>query len=174
MDLGKGAIKLFSDTFNYLVGDKSVEAAPIPVVSKFAPSEYDPIIKQSANKYNIKEDLIKAVIQAESGGDPNARSRMNARGLMQLTPITVKELRKSGLNINPRIPEQNIEGGTKYLADLVNKYEGNIEHALAAYNGGPGKFHKAGRNINNMRRETRNYVPKVMNLYNNGFGMGEK
>ena len=125
IDLGKGAVKLFSDAFNFLVGDKL--AGAVPQKPKFAPSGYDATIKQSANKYKIDEDLIKAVIQAESSGNPNAMSGMGAQGLMQLMPIAVRELRRTGLDVNPTIPEQNIEGGIKYLADLVNKYEGNIE-----------------------------------------------
>ncbi|MDR3265920.1 MAG: lytic transglycosylase domain-containing protein [Synergistaceae bacterium] len=115
-------------------------------------------IARSAEKYNIDEELIRAVIQVESGGKPDAVSVKGARGLMQLMPRTAAML---GVD-DAFDPEQNIEGGVKYLSRLTDKYEGDVEKALAAYNAGPARVDSGnGANL----PETARYVRNVMALY---------
>lgn len=121
---------------------------------------YQGIIADKADKYKLDASLIKAVITAESNFNPRAVSRKGAKGLMQLMPSTAREL---GVQ-NPFNPEQNIEGGTKYLKYLLGKFDGNLKLALAAYNAGPNRVQKAGAVP--AIKETRGYVKKVMALYN--------
>ena len=97
-------------------------------------------IDQIARNIQIDPALIKAIIMAESGGDPFAISPKGALGLMQLMPETANELSVS----NPFDPEENIRGGTKYLSWLLKTYNGDLLSALAAYNAGPGTVKKFG------------------------------
>jgi Rod binding domain-containing protein len=95
-------------------------------------SEYDGIINHVAVKYKLKPSLLKSIIQAESAGNPKAVSSTGAKGLMQLTDTTAADL---GIN-DIFNPHENIEGGAKYLRQMIDRF-GNIEKALAAYNAGP-------------------------------------
>ncbi|HPI21494.1 MAG TPA: transglycosylase SLT domain-containing protein [Candidatus Kapabacteria bacterium] len=123
-------------------------------------SSYDEIIKSASEKYKVSEELIKAVITVESAGKSNAVSSAGAKGLMQLMDGTAKDL---GVN-NSYDPVQNIMGGTKYLSQMLNKYDGNIQLALASYNAGSGNVDKYG-GIPPFK-ETQNYVKKVEQYYN--------
>ena len=115
-------------------------------------------VSRFAEEYNIDEELIRAVIQVESGWRTDAVSGKGAKGLMQLMPRTAAML---GVE-DAFDPVQNIEGGVKYLAQLTDKYEGDVEMALAAYNAGPSRVDAAG---GSPYPGTSRYVKNVMALY---------
>jgi len=92
------------------------------------------LVDTTAHAYGLRPDLVYAVIDAESHGDPAAISRAGAVGLMQLMPGTSAEYAVS----NPFDPQANVAGGVHYLRDLLVRYHGNVSYALAAYNAGPG------------------------------------
>jgi len=114
-----------------------------------------------AKRYRLPKSLIHAVITAESAYDTEAVSRAGAVGLMQLMPGTAK---RYGVK-NRRNPYENVNGGTKYLRDLLVLYDNNLRLALAAYNAGEGAVKKYNNKIPPYR-ETRNYVKKVIAFYN--------
>lgn len=118
----------------------------------------DQIVAKASHRYGVDADLIKAVIKAESNFNPRAVSHAGAQGLMQLMPATAR-----GLGVgNPFDPEQNIMGGTRFLRDLLERYSGDLDSALAAYNWGPGNVD---RRPDRLPRETRDYLVKVKQYY---------
>ena len=120
---------------------------------------YEEIIQKAAATYDVDPDLIRGVVQAESSFNASARSPKGAMGLMQLMPGTARELGVS----DPYDPEENIMGGTRYLKRLLNRYDGNVSLALAAYNWGMGNLEN---HRNWMPQETKNYVNRITSLYN--------
>lgn len=126
-------------------------------------------IDKISQKYGVDKDLIKAVIKQESNFNTNAVSKAGAIGLMQLMPSTADSL---GVN-NPFDALENIDGGTRYLKKLIDGFDGNVELALSAYNGGIGRMKNLGVDsedkISRMPSETQRYVEKVMNTYKRGF-----
>jgi hypothetical protein len=128
--------------------------------SNYLPVErnFESIVQEAGQRYRVDPGLIRAVIQAESGGNPLAVSGAGAQGLMQLMPETAAEL---GVT-NPFEPTQNIMGGTSYLRRLLDRYRGDVKLALAAYNWGMGNLEKRPEA---MPKETKNYVAKVENYY---------
>lgn len=120
------------------------------------PAEYENIIRASADKYGVSASLIKAVIHAESGYNPNAVSRKGASGLMQLMPGTARSLKVN----NCLDPKDNVEGGVKYLRFLLDTFRGDVSLALAAYNAGLNKVAKFGGIP--PYAETRTYVNRVL------------
>jgi soluble lytic murein transglycosylase-like protein len=126
----------------------------------FYTNNYGVIIKSKAMKYSVDPSLIEAVIKVESSFNARAVSRKGALGLMQLMPSTATAM---GVR-NPFSPEQNIEGGTKYLRYLLERFDGNLKLVLAAYNSGPTRVEKYGAIPPIM--ETRRYVKKIFKLYN--------
>lgn len=119
---------------------------------------FDSLILESSAEHGVPAELVKAVMMAESGMNPKAKSRAGAMGLMQLMPDTARAL---GVT-DPWDPAQNIDGGTRYLARQLQRF-GSTQHALAAYNAGPGNVERHG-GIPPFA-ETQQYVPRVMDLY---------
>ena len=120
------------------------------------PAEYEQIIKAYSDKYGVSVSLVKAVIHAESGYNPNAVSSKGASGLMQLMPGTAKSLKVVD-RFNPR---DNVEGGVKYLRFLLDTFRGDVSMALAAYNAGLSKVARYGGIP--PYNETRTYVNRVL------------
>ena len=117
------------------------------------------LVQSTAARHGVDANLVRAVIQTESGGNPGAVSRKGAVGLMQLMPTTALEL---GVK-NMYSAEQNLEAGVRYLHTLLDRYAGDLDKALAAYNAGAGAVDRAGGVPK--YRETRDYVKKVTNNY---------
>ena len=123
----------------------------------------DTAVDAYAKKINIDTRLIQAIIQAESSYDFKAKSNKGAIGLMQLMPDTAKYLK-----VDPHNPQENIKGGMNYIKKLLKQFDGDLNKALAAYNWGPGNVTRNG--IENMPKETRNYIKKVMAMYKKSGG----
>lgn len=123
------------------------------------PLDYDGIIHKAATRHSVDPALVRAVIKTESNWNPSAVSRKGAVGLMQLIPGTAKRLGVGDV----RNPEHNVDGGVRYLRILLDRYNGKLDLALAAYNAGEGAVDRA-RGVPAFR-ETRNYVQKVTEAY---------
>ncbi len=136
----------------------SLELMPQAVTSvsdEAGPAAWRARVAELADKYDISPTLLEAVVWQESRWNPNAVSPVGARGLAQLMPGTARMM-----GVDPHDPHANLEGGAKYLRLQLDAFSGNIEHALAAYNAGPGRVIKAG-GIPRIR-ETQNYVAAIM------------
>lgn len=134
---------------------RSVRWEKVPLNTRSYSSEIS-----SAAAFNaVDESLIRAIIHAESAYQPDARSPKGAQGLMQLMPSTAAELQVG----NPFDPAENIEGGTRYLSQLLAEFKGDVELATAAYNAGPNAVYKYGGVP--PYDETREYVRRVTILY---------
>lgn len=135
------------------------EKQSLAVKQPEARADYSHFVQKAASKYDIDSALINAVIKTESNGNHKAISRKGAIGLMQLMPRTANDMNVR----NPFNPEENIEGGTKYLRAMLEKFNGDLTLALAAYNAGPGTVEKY-RSVPPIS-ETRDYVKRVYSLY---------
>ncbi|OEU71374.1 MAG: hypothetical protein BA874_09900 [Desulfuromonadales bacterium C00003068] len=113
------------------------------------------LIDQVAERVGLPANLIRSVVSTESSFKHDAVSPVGAQGLMQLMPRTAEEL---GVN-DSFDPQQNLLGGSRYLKGLLEKYDGDLDHALAAYNWGQGNVDRKG--LEHMPTETRNYIAKV-------------
>jgi soluble lytic murein transglycosylase-like protein len=129
----------------------------VPVIS--APAELDRLVQQTAERHNVDPELVRAVISTESNWNASAVSSKGAQGLMQLVPGTAHQL---GVG-NAFDPAQNVDAGVRYLGMLLQRYNGDLKLALAAYNAGPSIVDRFGGVPN--YRETRNYVDKVTSTY---------
>jgi len=123
--------------------------------------QYDQIINEASQQYGVPAALIKAVVKNESNFNPNARSHCGAQGLMQLMPGTARDL---GV-LNAYDPAQNIDGGAKYIRQLLDRFNGDLTKAIAGYNAGPGAVEQHGGVP--PYEETQDYVVKVMGNYRN-------
>ncbi|MDO6460118.1 lytic transglycosylase domain-containing protein [Granulosicoccaceae sp. 1_MG-2023] len=130
-------------------------------------ADYAPLIERFSEDAGLSPALIHAIISVESCYDPQARSGVGAEGLMQLMPATAGEL---GVT-DSFDPEQNLRGGIRYMAGLVQQFNYNYRHALAAYNAGPGAVTRFGGIP--PYPETRDYVDKVMTRFQQSVARGE-
>jgi soluble lytic murein transglycosylase-like protein len=119
----------------------------------------DKLVREAAERHKVDPALVRAVIETESNWNPAAKSRKGAMGLMQLIPTTAMRF---GVN-DAYNPGQNVDAGVKYLKVLLERYRGNLDLALAAYNAGEGAVDRAGGVPT--YRETQNYVRKVQDAY---------
>nr|WP_246021774.1 lytic transglycosylase domain-containing protein [Alteraurantiacibacter aquimixticola] len=124
------------------------------------PERYAPLVAQLSARYDLSPALIEAVVWQESRWRENAVSPAGARGLAQLMPGTARDL-----GVNPDDPAANLEGGARYLREQLDRFDGDLERALAAYNAGPGRVQRAG-GIPRIR-ETQNYVGSIMGRLSN-------
>lgn len=124
------------------------------------PEAFRQDVLEAAQTFGVDPLLVAAMIRQESGGNPNAVSRMGASGLMQLMPDTARQL---GVG-DPFNPRENIFGGVKFISQLLQQYQGNVELALAAYNAGPGAVQNHGNRIPPYQ-ETQTYVRNIMATY---------
>jgi len=137
-----------------------VPEAPVPTrptapAAAAKPASMAELVDNAARKYGLPPAFVRAVVAAESGFQTTAVSPKGAIGLMQLMPATASEL-----GADPKIPEQNVDAGARYLRDLLLKYDNHAYRALAAYNAGPGAVDKYGGVP--PYRETHNYILNVL------------
>jgi len=118
--------------------------------------QYDSMVEEAARRYGIEPAVLHGLIEQESGFDPSATSSAGAEGLTQLMPGTASSMGVS----NPLNPSESIEGGARYLSQLLNQFGGNVSEALAAYNAGPGAVEQYGGIP--PYGETESYVSKVL------------
>lgn len=129
-------------------------------------TRFDDLIRAASAREGVDPALVKAVAQTESAFDPNAVSSAGAKGLMQLMDGTARSLGVA----NAFDPAQNVAGGAKYLKQLIGRYGGDVQRALAAYNAGPGAVDAAGGIP--PYAETNNYVQRVLQLRDQIRGAG--
>ncbi len=125
-----------------------------------ASDRYAPLVQKVAREHSLDQALLQAMIETESGFDPHAVSRKGAVGLMQLMPETARRYGVRDLYD----PAENIQGGAKYLRDLMRKFNNDLSLTLAAYNAGEDAIIQYGNRIPPYR-ETLQYVPRVLTLY---------
>jgi soluble lytic murein transglycosylase-like protein len=135
------------------------ESAEMSAAEQANRVKIEQMIREVSDRYRVDPALVRAVIQTESNWNSSAISRKGARGLMQLVPGTAQQL---GVN-NALDAKQNLDGGVRYLHMLLERYNGDLDKALAAYNAGPGAVDRAGGIPR--YRETREYVQKVTDSY---------
>ena len=151
-----GKFKLYIRESKEDVGEETTKTASLsPLDSK----SYDILISEYSKKYQVDFALIKAMIRAESGFNPNAVSRKGAKGLMQLMPETALRMNVS----NVFSPKENIEGGVRYFKYLLSLFNNDLRLSLAAYNAGENLVSQIGTIP--PYRETVDYVRKVLNFY---------
>ncbi|GEB32713.1 hypothetical protein BPA01_22930 [Brevibacillus parabrevis] len=137
--------------------EKGAAVAPGAILEK---------IERTAKSLGVDPDLIREVVRAESNFNPNVVSKAGAKGLMQLMDKTAQAMSVR----NSYDPDENLAGGTKYLKSLLDRYDGNVKVALAAYNAGPGRVGRLGidsdeeleAKYSQLPRETQKYVAKIM------------
>ena len=156
LQLAGGVVEIPVDEVVSIDAEDSFAPLPAPVT---ATAPFREIVKAAALHYSVDADLISSVIAAESNFDPKAISKKNARGLMQLLPETAARF---GVQ-NIFDPKENIDAGTHYLRDLLQRYNNDMALALAAYNAGPERVQRFGRVP--PYAETTSYIRRVKRAY---------
>ena len=129
-----------AETENQAVVDEFVPTAQTSRrVENSAPTTTEGMIEAAARRYGVESDLVKAIATAESNMNQDARSYVGAIGVMQLMPETA-----GSLGVDPYDEKENIEGGAHYIRQMLDKFNGNVKYAIAAYNAGPGAVQKYG------------------------------
>ncbi len=157
--VGRGreaAANYLDDQYERQQALRTPRVQPLPLLPDWPATNFDGAIQRYSAMHGVDARLVRAIISVESGFDPRARSRAGAIGLMQLMPGTAREL-----GVDPFSPEQNIEGGVRYLADLLQMF-GATDMALIAYNGGPGFAQRYAKGETALYGETRDYVKEVL------------
>jgi len=155
-ELDAGLVTRFEVDENLPGSVSSAPATPVPAPApEVAASDPKALADAAADRYGLPRQLVRSVVKAESGFQAHAISRKGAIGLMQLMPGTAQDL-----GANPHDPAQNVDAGTRYLRDLLLKYNGGLFHALAAYNAGPGAVDRY--NGVPPYRETVGYIERIM------------
>ena len=160
----------FADIYNIMLGQNTAGNSAVTeraAVIETGSTSMDAIFEEAASLYNVPLNLLKAMGKAESGFDANAVSPAGAQGVMQLMPATARSL---GVE-NPFDARSNIMGGAKYISQQLNKYNGNIDLALAAYNAGSGNVAKYGGVP--PFKETRNYIQRIKGYMNSDLTTGK-
>lgn len=162
LEIGPGGATWVAGGQQHMVSvAETVEAAPdvsapvTEVMHSAGPDQWRARVAELSAKYDISPSLLEALVWQESRWREGAVSPVGARGLAQLMPGTAREL-----GVDPHNPSANLEGGARYLRAQLDTFGGDIEKALAAYNAGPGRVHKAG-GIPRIR-ETQNYVASIL------------
>ncbi len=156
LQIAGGVVEIPAEEVVSIDAEDSFAAFPMPVA---ATAPFREIVKVAATHYSVDADLITSVIAAESNFDPKAVSKKNARGLMQLLPGTAARF---GVQ-NIFDPQENINAGTHYLRDLLQRYNNDLALALAAYNAGPERVQQFGRVP--PYAETASYIRRVKRAY---------
>jgi soluble lytic murein transglycosylase-like protein len=156
-----GSVEVRAMDVDRVEADEPVDVEPVPATAPrergvIAPRTVEELVSDAASRYGLPKSLVRAVARAESAFDPDAISAKGARGVMQLMPGTAKEL---GVE-DAFDPGQNIDAGARLLRQLLEKYEGRVAEALAAYNAGQGAVAK--HNGVPPYRETRGYIRRVV------------
>lgn len=150
------------NTLNQSADGKSISKGQAALAASAVMEKIDRI----ARSIGVDNDLVREVVRAESNFNPTVVSRVGAKGLMQLMDPTAR-----AMNVrNPFNPDENLSGGTKYLKKLLDRYDGNVKVALAAYNAGPGRVSRLGidndaeleEKYDQLPLETQRYVKKIM------------
>ena len=145
---------------NFTFDEDFQTETPVRSVEIVPKDNTENIIEAAARKFGVDSELVKAIATAESGINQNAVSSVGAVGVMQLMPSTAENL-----GVNPYDERENIYGGAHYLRQLLDKFNGNLTQAIAAYNAGPGAVQQYGGVP--PYAETQNYVGRVMDIYAN-------
>ncbi len=147
----------FAETLQAASGTATTASAtPLSAGESAQSSQYDSLVEAAAQRYGIEPAVLHGLIQQESGFDPSAQSSAGASGLTQLMPATASSMGVA----NPLNPAESIEGGARYLSQLMGQFSGNTTDALAAYNAGPGAVKQYGGVP--PYAETQSYVTKVL------------
>ena len=167
-------LPLYADIFIYTDKEGCVHLTNIPTSSKYrlyikerpakpsisySTDRFDNYIKEASKRYKVAFPLLKAMVKVESDFNPRAVSKMGAKGLMQIMPGNFKDLRIK----DPFDPWESIMAGARYIRQLLNRFDGKLQLALAAYHAGPNRVDRF-KDIPPIK-ETEDYVRKVMKYY---------